>query len=96
MLNRHENGNLPLFCIEKDTRVGVLYAPFACAKVVYPTGFLRSQSVKSCCKEIKTQTSRHAVRYLATGLQTTVSSVVWSAHCPEKNFYEPTANPFES
>ena len=38
----------------------------------------------------------HAVRYLATGLQTTVSSVVWSAHCPKKIFYEPTANPFES
>ena len=29
-----KNGNLPLFCIEKDTRVGVLYAPFACALVV--------------------------------------------------------------
>ena len=25
-----KNGNLPLFCIEKDARVGVLYAPFAC------------------------------------------------------------------
>ena len=25
-----KNGNLPLFYIEKDTRVGVLYAPFAC------------------------------------------------------------------
>ena len=32
-VNYHKNGNLPLFCIEKDTRVGVLYAPFACAKV---------------------------------------------------------------
>ena len=39
MLNRHENGNLPLFCIEKDIRVGVLYAPFACVPVAYPTGF---------------------------------------------------------
>ena len=29
-----KNGNLPLFCIEKDTRVGVLYAPFACVPVV--------------------------------------------------------------
>ena len=95
-VNCHKNGNSPLFCIEKDTRVGVLYAPFACVLMVYPTGFLRSQSVKSCCKEIKTQTSRHAVRYLATGLQTTVSSVVWSADCPKKIFYEPTANPFES
>ncbi len=95
-VNYHKNGNLPLFYIEKDIRVGVLYAPFACVLMVYPTGFLRSQSVKSCCKEIKTQTSRHAVRYLATGLQTTVSSVVWSAHCPKKIFYEPIANPFES
>ena len=32
-VNCHENGNLPLFCIEKDTRVGVLYAPFACVPV---------------------------------------------------------------
>ena len=30
-INCYENGNLPLFYIEKDTRVGVLYAPFACA-----------------------------------------------------------------
>ncbi len=52
-VNYHKNGNLPMFCIEKDIRGGVLYAPFACAKMVYPTGFLRSQSVKSCCKEIK-------------------------------------------
>ena len=29
-VNCHENGNLPLFYIEKDTRNGVLYAPFAC------------------------------------------------------------------
>ena len=28
-VNYHKNGNLPLFCIEKDTRGGVLYAPFA-------------------------------------------------------------------
>ena len=38
-VNCHENGNLPLFCIEKDTRVGVLYAPFACVFLAYPTGF---------------------------------------------------------
>ena len=31
-VNYHKNGNLPLFYIEKDTRGGVLYAPFACAK----------------------------------------------------------------
>ena len=37
-VNCHENGNLPLFYIEKDTRVGVLYAPFACVFVVYLTG----------------------------------------------------------
>ena len=30
MLNRHKNGNLPLFCIGKDKRGEVLYAPFAC------------------------------------------------------------------
>lgn len=30
--------HLPLFCIEKDTRVGVLYAPFACVLMVYPSG----------------------------------------------------------
>mgnify|MGYP007129627035 FL=1 len=35
-VNYHKNGNLPLFYIEKDTRIGVLYAPFACAPVVYP------------------------------------------------------------
>ena len=38
-VNCHENGNLPLFCIEKDTRVGVLYAPFACVLMVHPPGF---------------------------------------------------------
>ena len=37
-VNYHKNGNLPLFCIEKDTRVGVLYAPFACVLMVYPGG----------------------------------------------------------
>lgn len=38
-VNCHENGNLPLFCIEKDTRVGVLYAPFACVLMAERTGF---------------------------------------------------------
>ena len=33
-VNCHENGNLPLFYIEKDTRNGVLYAPFACVLMV--------------------------------------------------------------
>ena len=37
-VNYHKNGNLPLFCIEKDTRVGVLYAPFACVPVEQATG----------------------------------------------------------
>lgn len=37
-VNCHKSGNLPLFCIEKDTRGGVLYAPFACVPVVYPGG----------------------------------------------------------
>ena len=35
-VNYHKNGNLPLFYIEKDTRVGVLYAPFACVFVSMP------------------------------------------------------------
>ena len=43
-VNCHKNGNLPLFCIEKDTRDGVLYAPFACVLMVYPTGLVRPQS----------------------------------------------------
>ena len=43
-VNCHENGNLPLFYIEKDTRIGVLYAPFACVLMVYPTGLVRPQS----------------------------------------------------
>lgn len=43
-VNYHKNGNLPLFCIEKDTRVGVLYAPFACVLVVYPGGSRKEQS----------------------------------------------------
>ena len=38
-VNCHENGNLPLFCIEKDTRSGVLYAPFACVLMARPGGF---------------------------------------------------------
>ena len=50
--NYHKNGNLPLFCIEKDTRGGVLYAPFACAKMVHPTGIVavlrRKRSVAEC------------------------------------------------
>ena len=37
-VNCYENGNLPLFYIEKDTRVGVLYAPFACVLMVRSTG----------------------------------------------------------
>ena len=37
-VNCHENGNLPLFCIEKDTRGGAKYAPFACVLMVYPSG----------------------------------------------------------
>ena len=38
-VNYHKNGNLPLFHIEKDTRVGVLYAPFACVFVADAEGF---------------------------------------------------------
>lgn len=38
-VNYHKNGNLPLFCIEKDTRSGVLYAPFACVLMAEREGF---------------------------------------------------------
>ena len=38
-VNCHENGNLPLFCIKKDTRGGVLYAPFACVLIAEGKGF---------------------------------------------------------
>lgn len=38
-VNCHENGNLPLFYIEKDTRNGVLYAPFACVLMAQREGF---------------------------------------------------------
>ena len=38
-VNCHENGNLPLFCIEKDTRGGFLYAPFACVFMAEVEGF---------------------------------------------------------
>lgn len=38
-VNCHENGNLPLFCIKKDTRGGVLYAPFACVLMAERAGF---------------------------------------------------------
>ena len=43
-VNCHKSDNLPLFCIEKDTRGGVLYAPFACVLMVYPTGLVRPRS----------------------------------------------------
>ena len=39
MVNYHKKGDLPLFYIEKDTRSGVLYAPFACVLMVEPRGF---------------------------------------------------------
>ena len=38
-VNCHKSDNLPLFCIEKDTRVGVLYAPFACVLMAQKAGF---------------------------------------------------------
>ena len=43
-VNWHENGNLPLFCIEKDTRGGVLYAPFTCVEMAHPNGFVVSKA----------------------------------------------------
>ena len=42
-----KNGNLPLFYIEKDTRVGVLYAPFACVLMVDAKGLEPSTSTMS-------------------------------------------------
>ena len=42
-VNCHKIGNLPLFCIEKDTRSGVLYAPFACVLMVRATGLEPAQ-----------------------------------------------------
>ncbi|OLA44291.1 MAG: hypothetical protein BHW39_07975 [Firmicutes bacterium CAG:552_39_19] len=44
-VNYHKNGNLPLFCIEKDTRIGVLYAPFACVLMELLAGF----EPATCC-----------------------------------------------
>ena len=46
-VNCHENGNLPLFYIEKDTRGGVLYAPFACVLMVDAKGLEPSTSTMS-------------------------------------------------
>ena len=46
-VNYQKNGNLPLFCIEKDTRVGVLYAPFACVLMVDAKGLEPSTSTMS-------------------------------------------------
>ena len=38
-VNCHKNSDLPLFRIEKDTRGGVLHAPFACVLMVDRGGF---------------------------------------------------------
>lgn len=38
----HKNGNLPLFCIEKDAHGGVLYVPIACVLLVRTTGLVVS------------------------------------------------------
>ena len=46
-VNYHKNGNLPLFYIEKDTRSGVLYAPFACVLMVDAKGLEPSTSTMS-------------------------------------------------
>ena len=48
-VNCHKNGNLPLFCIEKDTRVGVLYAPFACVPVAEGKGF---EPLRDCSQTV--------------------------------------------
>ena len=56
-VNCHENGNLPLFCIEKDTRVGVLYAPFACVLMAETVGF------EPTCRLITDKTISSRSRY---------------------------------
>ena len=53
-VNCHKYGNLPLFYIEKDTRNGVLYAPFACVLMPQMDGFevLQALNEKQYIKEI--------------------------------------------
>ncbi len=48
-VNYHKNGNLPLFCIEKDTRGGVLYAPFACVPMAEGKGF---EPLRDCSQTV--------------------------------------------
>ena len=60
-VNCHENGNLPLFCIEKDTRVGVLYAPFACVLMVEATGFEPTTSWSRTMRATNCATPRNLV-----------------------------------
>ena len=48
-VNYHKNGNLPLFCIEKDIRGGVLYAPFACVLVAEGKGF---EPLRDCSQTV--------------------------------------------
>ena len=52
-VNYHKNGNLPLFCIEKDTRVGVLYAPFACVLMAEREGFEPAAYRVGVCRSIQ-------------------------------------------
>ena len=62
-VNCHENGNLPLFCIEKDTRVGVLYAPFACVLMVYPSGLEPEPSASEAEMVSSSTTGTHLCYY---------------------------------
>ena len=69
-VNYHKNGNLPLFCIEKDTRVGVLYAPFACVLVVRATGLepahRRYKILNLTCLPISPRPPYGAVKFFHT------------------------------
>ena len=78
-VNYHKNGNLPLFCIEKDTRGGVLYAPFACVLMVYPgesEGAKRRNSVtKMLASKVKRQPEGSTAEQCAFLLKRTDSPV---------------------
>ena len=80
-VNYHKNGNLPLFYIEKDTRVGVLYAPFACVLMVYPGGGgsegakRRNSVTKMLASKVKRQPEGSTAKQCAFLLKRTDSPV---------------------
>ena len=62
-VNCHKNGNSPLFCIEKDTRGGVIYAPFACVLMVGVTGFEPAASCSQSRRATNCATPRDTLSY---------------------------------